>query len=55
VQWAPADDLCVAGELFLEEPTASNWAITGNVVELKALGGSAEPARPVEGHHASPD
>jgi hypothetical protein len=38
VQWAPADDLCVAGELLAEQSTDSAWSIKGKIVEL-------EPAR----------
>jgi hypothetical protein len=33
-QWAPADDLCVAGELLSEQPTTSTWAIKGRILEL---------------------
>ncbi len=35
VQWSPADDLCVAGELLAETSTASTWAIKGKIVELE--------------------
>lgn len=35
VQWAPADELCVAGELLAETSTASTWAIKGKIVELE--------------------
>jgi hypothetical protein len=33
VQWAPADDLCIAGELLAEQPTDSAWSIKGKIVE----------------------
>ncbi|MGO9972243.1 MAG: ADP-ribosylglycohydrolase family protein [Solirubrobacteraceae bacterium] len=36
VQWAPADQDCVAGELTVSEPTSSTWAIKGEIVELQA-------------------
>lgn len=35
VQWAPADDLCVAGELVAAEPTGSAWAIQGRLVQVE--------------------
>ena len=35
VQWSPADDLCVAGELLAEAPPVSTWAIKGKIVELE--------------------
>jgi hypothetical protein len=38
VQWAPADDLCVAGELLAEPSSDSAWSIKGKIIEL-------EPAR----------
>jgi hypothetical protein len=34
VIWAPADDLCVAGELLTERPIDSAWALKGKIVEL---------------------
>jgi len=39
VQWAPADNLCVAGELLTEEPDASTWAIKGRIVEIELRSG----------------
>ncbi len=35
VQWSPADDLCVGGELLAETSTVSTWAIKGKIVELE--------------------
>lgn len=35
VQWAPADELCVAGELLAETSSASTWAIKGKIVEVE--------------------
>jgi hypothetical protein len=32
VVWAPADELCVAGELLRAEPVNAHWAIRGEVV-----------------------
>jgi hypothetical protein len=34
VQWNPADDRCVAGELLAAEPVGPRWAIRGEVVEV---------------------
>lgn len=34
VQWNPADDRCVAGELLAAEPVGGRWAIRGELVEL---------------------
>ena len=34
IQWNPADDLCVAGELLAAEPVDERWAIKGEIVEL---------------------
>jgi hypothetical protein len=34
VIWAPADDLCVAGELLVEDTTDGGWAIRGRIIEL---------------------
>jgi hypothetical protein len=34
VQWQPADNWCVAGELLPAEPVGPGWAIRGEVVEL---------------------
>lgn len=34
VVWAPADELCVAGELLLAEPLGEYWAIRGEVVAV---------------------
>jgi hypothetical protein len=34
VQWNPADDRCVAGELLAAEPVGPRWAIRGELVEL---------------------
>jgi hypothetical protein len=36
VQWAPADDLCIAGELLAEPPTDAAWSIKGKIVELES-------------------
>lgn len=44
VQWAPADDLCVAGELLAEEPAGETWSLRG------ALGSFVQPdCRPAPG------
>ncbi len=34
VQWSPADDFCVAGELLAAPPSSSRWAIKGEIVEV---------------------
>jgi hypothetical protein len=34
VIWAPSDDLCVAGELLVAEPTGPTWSLRGHVMEL---------------------
>jgi hypothetical protein len=34
VAWAPADDLCIAGELLAEEPTGEGWSISGEIREI---------------------
>jgi hypothetical protein len=34
VQWNPADDRCVAGEMLAAEPVGPRWAIRGELVEL---------------------
>jgi hypothetical protein len=34
VQWNPADDRCVAGELLAAKPLGPRWAIRGELVEL---------------------
>jgi hypothetical protein len=34
VQWNPADDQCVAGELLPAEPVDARWAIKGELIEL---------------------
>lgn len=36
VIWAPADDLCVAGELLIEPSNTTSWAIKGRVFEVPA-------------------
>lgn len=35
VQWTPADDLCVGGELLAEEPVDERWSIRGRLTELR--------------------
>lgn len=34
VQWAPADHMCVAGELLGAQPAGSRWAIRGELIEV---------------------
>lgn len=34
VQWSPADDVCVAGELLSADPVDDRWAIKGELVAL---------------------
>ena len=34
VQWAPADDMCLAGELLATHATTGSWALKGSIVEL---------------------
>ena len=34
VQWAPADDLCLAGEVLLDGEFADGWQVSGSVAEI---------------------
>lgn len=34
VQWAPADEMCLAGELLAATGTTASWALKGSIVEL---------------------
>jgi hypothetical protein len=34
VQWAPADDLCLAGEVLLDGESADEWQLSGRVAEI---------------------
>jgi hypothetical protein len=34
VAWAPADDLCLAGQLLLEHPGGDAWTLSGRVFEI---------------------
>jgi hypothetical protein len=35
VQWAPADDLCVAGELLTGEGRSASWSLRGVIAEVE--------------------
>jgi hypothetical protein len=35
VIWAPADDECLAGEIFADTYGGATWAIKGRIVELR--------------------
>jgi hypothetical protein len=35
VQWAPADEVCVAGDFLAETSSGSTWAIKGQIAELE--------------------
>ncbi|OBK01289.1 hypothetical protein A5741_05000 [Mycolicibacterium conceptionense] len=37
VQWAPADHMCVAGELLAAAPADSYWAIKGEIIEVSRV------------------
>lgn len=34
VQWAPADDMCVAGDVLAVQGTTASWALKGSILEL---------------------
>jgi hypothetical protein len=34
VQWSPADDFCVAGDLLAAQPSGACWAIKGEIIEI---------------------
>jgi hypothetical protein len=34
VQWAPGDDMCMAGEILTLQATTASWALKGRIVEL---------------------
>jgi hypothetical protein len=34
VAWAPADDLCLAGQLLLKHPGGDAWTLSGRVFEI---------------------
>jgi hypothetical protein len=34
VQWAPADDMCVAGDVLAVQGTTTSWALKGSILEL---------------------
>jgi hypothetical protein len=40
VQWAPADELCVAGEVLVAESEDGRWYLRGEVVELEPADGT---------------
>jgi hypothetical protein len=42
VQWAPADDMCLAGELLAAKGTTDSWTLKGSIVELQPA--SSPPA-----------
>lgn len=35
VQWAPGDNLSIAGELLVTEPTNAAWGMRGTITELE--------------------
>jgi hypothetical protein len=38
VQWSPADDFCVAGELLAAPTCGSSWALRGEILEVASRG-----------------